>query len=276
MKYADLHVHTYFSDGTYSPSELLTQAEEHHLACVAIVDHDTVDGIEPTLRESKKHAVEVIPGIELTAQEARSEIHILGYLIDYKSKKLLAKLTELKAARIERIHKIIAKLKKLGVALKAETVFKIAGHGSVGRLHIARAMVEEGVVKSTDMAFRKYIGDKCPAYELGFRLSPVEAIRLIKEAKGIPVLAHPYTIYRDEVIERLIAEGILGMEIYYPEHSERMIKSFLKTAEKHDLLVTGGSDCHGKAKPEVLMGLAKIPYTLVNTLKEAKERLYAR
>ncbi|MCX5703060.1 MAG: hypothetical protein NT066_00960, partial [Candidatus Omnitrophica bacterium] len=142
-----------------------------------------------------------------------------------------------------------------------------------GRLHIAKALVREGKVDSIFEAFRKYLGDKGPAFCLGFRFSPAEAIKLIKASGGIPVLAHPYVLHDDDLILKFIDYGLMGLEVYYPEHSQSMINFYLNLAKAHDLLVTGGSDFHGDGKPEVKLGCMKVPYALVEKLKAAKEKL---
>ena len=273
VKSADLHLHTLFSDGTYTPRELIDQTKRAGLSCIAVVDHDAISGIEPTLESARSSDIEVLPGIELTSECEGLEIHILGYLIDYKNKDLIERLDLLKKNRIERIYKIVDKLQEAGINLKTQDIFDIAGQGTVGRLHVARALVKEGWVRSTNEAFRKYIGDKCPAYVLGFRLSPDEAIKLIKDAGGIPVLAHPYTLNRDDLIPKFIDYGLMGLEVYYPEHTQAMTNLYLSLTRKYNLLVTGGSDCHGDAKPEVKIGSIKIPYELVKKLKEAKANM---
>jgi len=276
MKFADLHLHTLFSDGTYTPEELIQEAEKQGLSAISVVDHDTVEGIEPTIEIAKSKNIEVLSGIELSAEYDGLEIHILGYLIDYKRKDLLERLDSLKENRIERIYKILDKLKGMGIILKAETVFDLSKQGTVGRLHIARAMVKDGWVSSIWEAFHKYIGDKCPAYICGFRFSPTEAIKLIKDVDGIPVLAHPYTLNRDELIPQFVEQGLLGLEAYYPQHTQGMVNFYLNLATKFNLLVTGGSDCHGNAKPEVKIGSMKIPYELVEKLKAAKAQTQAK
>lgn len=273
MKFADLHLHTIFSDGTYTPQELISESIKCGLSAVAIVDHDTVEGIQPTIDIAKTQDIEVLPGIELTTEYDSLEIHILGYLIDFKNKELIEKLETLKKNRIERIYKIVDKLKNIGINLESKTIFDIARQGTVGRLHIARAMVAEGKTATVLEAFQKYIGDKCPAYVLGFRFSPNEAIKLIKNVGGIPVLAHPYNLNNDDLILNFIDYGLMGVEVYYPEHSQSMINFYLNLARKHNLLVTGGSDCHGNAKPEIRIGSIKISYELVKRLKEAKFKL---
>lgn len=271
MKFADLHLHTIFSDSTYTPQELIEEASKTGLSCIAVVDHDSVAGIEPTLEYARIKDIELIPGIELSTEYDGLEIHILGYLIDCAQEDLKEKLAFLKRNRIERIYKIADKLKDIGVRLNPQDVFAMANRGTVGRLHIARVMVKDGCVGSTGEAFQKYIGDKCPAYVCGFKFSPEEAIKLIKDIGGIPVLAHPYSLNRDELIPQFINAGLKGLEAYYPEHTPSMTQSYLKLAKKYNLLVTGGSDCHGLAKPEVRIGSLKIPYDLVEKLKLAKE-----
>ncbi len=270
MKFADLHLHTIFSDGTYTPEELISESKKSGLSAIAVVDHDTVLGIEPATKIANTEDIEVLPGIELSAEYDGLEVHILGYLIDYKREKLIEKLEFLKKNRIERIYKIVDKLKNMDVVLEAESVFALAKYGTVGRLHVARAMVKAGLVHSIAEAFRKYIGDKGPAYVCNFRFSPSDAIKLIKEAGGIPVLAHPYTIMKDELIPEFVDCGLMGLEAYYPEHTQGMTNFYLGLAKKYNLLVTGGSDCHGKAKPEAKIGSVKIPYELVEKLKEVK------
>lgn len=272
MKVADLHLHTFFSDGTYSPEELITEADKNGLSAISVVDHDTVEGVEAVIEAGKSKNLEVLPGIELTAEFNGTEIHVLGYLIDYKNDEFRQDLQRLKENRVERVYKITDKLSAMGKRLNPQTVFNLAGQGTVGRLHIARAMEQEGLVSSIFEAFHKYIGDRCPAYVCGFRFSPYEAIKLIKKVGGIPVLAHPYIINRDEWIIEFIKYGMMGLEVYYTEHTSAMINAYLGLAQKYNLLVTGGSDCHGKAKPEAKIGSIKIPYELVNNLKQAKEK----
>ncbi len=272
MKFADLHLHTVFSDGTYTPEEIISQSINAGLTAVGIVDHDTVSGILPCIQAAKAEDIEVLPGIELSAEYDGREIHILAYLLDYQDRNLLEKLDILKNRRIERVYKITGKLKDLGLNLDPKEVFDLAKEGTVGRLHVARAMVAKGLVGSVFEAFQKYIGDKCPAFVLGFKLSPEEAIKLIKEAGGIPVLAHPHTLHNDGLIIQFVGYGLMGLEVYYSEHSQGMVNFYLRMAKEYNLLVTGGSDFHGLAKPEVKIGSIKVPYELVERLKEAKAK----
>ncbi|MDD5155499.1 MAG: PHP domain-containing protein [Candidatus Omnitrophica bacterium] len=270
MRYADLHTHTLFSDGTYTPQGLVEEALKQGLDAVSITDHDNVCGIAPALEAAKHSGPEVIPGIELSAEYNCREVHILGYFIDYGSQRLAKELAVLKNNRISRIHKIVEKLDASGIKLEAQSIFDIAASGTPGRMHVALAMVKQGAAGSVYEAFEKYIGDKGPAYVCGFRFSPLEAIRLIRECGGVAVLAHPYLIDDDELIPQLVKSGLQGLEVYYPEHTQSMVNFYLSLARQHNLAVTGGSDFHGKLKPQVKIGSIKIPYELVEELRKLK------
>jgi predicted metal-dependent phosphoesterase TrpH len=266
MKYADLHVHTCHSDGTATPAQLVKEAVRLGISALAIVDHDTTEAIAEALVAAEGTDLEIIPGIELTAQHENQEIHILGYFLDYRNKDLLSKLKLVQLNRIERVYKIIQNLEGLGVKLNPETVFSISGNATVGRMHIARALVG-----SIAEAFRKYIGDKSPAYVLGFRLSVPEAIKLIHDSNGLAVLAHPYILHNDALIVEFADYGLNGLEVHYPEHSQGMVNLYLELAKKSNLLVTGGTDFHGSVKPQIKLGMIKIPLELVEKLRLAKK-----
>ncbi len=270
MKYADLHVHTTESDGTFTPTRLVQAALKCSLAAIAIVDHDTVGGVAEAKAAAVGTDLEIIPGLELTAQNENQEIHILGYFLDYQNQSLLEKLKLVQQNRVERVYKIVNNLKDLGLTLNPQAVFDISGPGTVGRMHIAKALLQEGLVASTAEAFRKYIGDKSPAYVLGFRFSPAEAIALINQAGGVAVLAHPYMLHNDALIPEFAGYGLQGIEVYYPEHSQAMINFYLDLAKKFNLLVTGGSDFHGAVKPDIKLGMIKLPWELVEKLRQEK------
>jgi hypothetical protein len=273
VKFADLHLHTNYSDGTYTPEELVEKAVGAKLSCISITDHDTVGAIPEAMAAANASGIEILPGIEISCEYELREVHILGYLIDYKSSELLKRLETLKENRISRIYKITEKLNALGIGLKAEDVFSVANGATVGRLHVARAMVLKGLVKTVSEAFNRYIGDSGPAFSLGFRFTPEEAIKFIHDNAGVAVLAHPYIIKDEELIFKLIGLGLMGLEVYYPEHSQGEINFYLGLAKEYNLLVTGGSDCHGSAKPQVRIGSIKIPYDLVEKMKEVRGRL---
>lgn len=269
-KNADLHIHTHFSDGTFSPQEVIERAKDLRLSAISITDHDTVDALPLSFEHARGDDLEVIPGIELTAKFAKSEVHILGYLIDWQSEWFLSKLSEVKKMRMQRLYEMIKKLSAFGIDIELEELLRFANSSSPGRLHLARFMQKKGYVSSIEEAFTRYIGNFAPCYIERFRLSAKEAIGMIQRAGGIPVLAHPHNLNHDELIRQLVGYGLKGLEAYYPLNTPLVNKNYLNLAKKYNLLITGGSDCHGLAKEEVLMGKVRIPYQLVEELKQAK------
>jgi hypothetical protein len=267
-KFADLHTHTIFSDGTYTPLELIKKAAEKKLDVLAVTDHDSVEGIDPAVQEAGFRQIEVVPGIELSCEHETVEIHMLGYFIDHQNSQLKKTLDFLKNNRIERIHKIVDRLNGMGIAIDPEDVFSFSKGGSVGRMHVARALVCRKAVCSTGEAFQKLIGDGCPGYYAGFKLSVPEAIKIIKESGGVPVLAHPYLVKKDSLLAEFVKYGLKGLEVFYPEHSQSMVNFYLGFCRENNLLVTGGSDCHGDAKKEAPLGCVKVPYELVEKLRQ--------
>ncbi|MFZ5800560.1 MAG: PHP domain-containing protein [Candidatus Omnitrophota bacterium] len=274
-KLADLHVHTFYSDSTFSPEEVTALAHKKGLSAIAITDHDTVDGIDETAGFAAKFSLEVIPATELTAELNGREIHILGYFVNHYDRIFLDQLKELKAVRVERIYEMVKRLKLEGVnSLSAQEIIASAGKAAVGRVHIALMMKKQGLVKNIPQAFAKYIGDDCPAYVSKFRLSPKEAIDIIRRAQGIPVLAHPLNIVSDELIPQLVEAGLLGIEVYYPKYSNSVIVHHQQLCKEYGLLATGGSDDHGLAKEEILMGKMKVAYEVVERMKQRRKELY--
>ncbi len=273
MKFADLHVHTFYSDSTFSPEEVVTWAAKKGLSAVAICDHDSVDGIEPCRAFGEAAGVEVIPGIELTVEKSDVEIHILGYFFDHKAAWLKSKLKEMQGGRIDRIYKMVEKLNAEGIDVKAEDVFRLSGEGSVGRLHLAQAMLATGKVKTFKEVFNKYIGFQKSCYVSNVRFTPKEALDVLLRAGGVPVLAHPGIMDRDEYIPELIEYGLRGIEVYHTDHKPGVVKHYEEIAARYGLLMTGGSDCHGLGKGRVLLGGVRVPYGLVEKLREESERI---
>lgn len=273
MKYADLHVHTFYSDSTFSPEEVVSLASRRAISAIGICDHDSIDGIEPCRKLGAKYEVEIIPGIELTVDSTEAEAHILGYFIDHRLGWLRKKLKAVQRARIERVHKIVDRLNKEGIAIKAKDVFDLAGKGSVTRFHIAKAIIKSGKVKTTREIFGKYLGFSKPCYIPNVSFTPEEAIEMILKAGGVPVLAHPFVMHKDEYIDKLIGYGLRGIEVYHPEHNKSAVKHYDKIARENGLAVTGGSDCHGLGKHRVLLGTVRVPYEIVNKLREESERI---
>lgn len=275
MKFADLHVHTTYSDGTFSPQRVVDEALAQNLDCISVTDHDNVSGIAPAILAAAGR-LEIISGIELTTEASGTEIHILGYLIDYTDEAFLRMLKNMQEIRVKRIHMMCQKLTRLHLPVDPKDVFELAGQGSVGRLHMARVLVNKGYVGNTSEAFNRLIGDKGPAYVAKFKMSPKEAIGWIRRVGGIPVLAHPYLLPQKFLIEDFVKAGVLGIEVLYAEHTDFQQSEYLKLAEKYKLLVTGGSDCHGEAKQEAKLGRIRLPYEYVEKLKSAQCRLNAQ
>ena len=245
---ADLHTHTICSDGALSPYELVKKAKAQGLSIISISDHDSVAAIPDALEFGKEFGVEVISGVELSANFEDKEVHILGYFVDYKSQRLLDYLTFFRHERIKRAERIVAKLNSLQVPLRIESVMEHAGTGSVGRPHIAAAMVDEGHTKSYQESFDRYIGNGGPAYERKFQFSPAEAVQLIASSGGLSFLAHPGRYTTDGMLQHLIKAGIDGIEVIHPSHSPEHVAHYRGVASEYYLLESGGSDFHGGKK----------------------------
>lgn len=271
--FADLHVHTDFSDSTLSPAQVVEYASQAGLKAVAITDHDVVDGIPAVASIARLQGLEVIAGVELTAEMEGEEIHILGYFIDYSQPWFLNKLNKICRVRRERIYLIVEKLNKVGVRVNADDIFACAGRGSVGRMHVGQVIVKAGYASDLKDAFEKYIGNKAVAYVKKYTLSPAEAISMISRIGGIPVLAHPYLMGRDEFIPYYVENGLMGIEVFHTSHSDEAVVHYKNIAQKYGLVTTGGSDCHGLAKGEVLIGRVKVDYQIVEQLKSLKKKI---
>ncbi|MFC1667938.1 PHP domain-containing protein [Chlamydiota bacterium] len=265
--FIDLHIHTNCSDGTFAPEKVIEIAHDKGLSAIAITDHDTIDAIAPAIQFSHKFGIEVIPGIELSAYDESLEVHILGYFIDYNKAWLNEKLSDIREVRRKRFEEIINKLTHFGIVLKKTTI-NLDKNISYGRPHIAQLLFNEGHVSCIQEAFKKYLGNDCPCYVEKKRLSIADAIEIIRHAHGIPVLAHPGVLKNDANISHYIEKGIRGIEIYHSEHSKSDEQKYLQIAHDNNLLITGGSDCHGHCKPEVLIGKTKLPYSFLERLKE--------
>jgi predicted metal-dependent phosphoesterase TrpH len=273
-KFADLHVHTFYSDSTFSPEEVVLCASDKGLAAIAICDHDTVDGIEPCMALGPEKGVEIIPGIEMSVEKLDAEIHVLGYFIDWKQDWLRKKLKEIQDSRVERVFVMIGKLNAMGVKVDAEEVFRIAvNKGSVGRLHVAKAMLNSKAITKLREAFDKYIGFAKPCYVPYTKLSPKETMALILKAGGVPVIAHPGLIGNDDCIDEFVEHGLRGLEVYHTDHKSHVSGRYEAIAKERGLIMTGGSDCHGLGKGRILMGTVRVPYEVVERLKEESERI---
>ncbi len=262
MSKVDLHLHSTVSDGRLSPAEVIRKSAEAGLTAISLADHDTVDGVVPALEAAKAFPqLKVIPCVEISTDVPEGEIHVLGYFIDYTSPELQANLRRMRHSRQERAQGMIAKLKNLGLPIEWERVKEIAGGGSIGRPHLAQAMLEKGYIASFKEAFTKYIGGGGPAYVARDKMTPVEAVELILQASGLPVLAHPLTINDPEaIIIELKAAGLVGIEAHYGGYTAEEIHKLVSLAKRYGLIATGGSDYHGiDASTETMIGGADVP-----------------
>ena len=262
MSKVDLHIHSTASDGRLSPAEIVNKSAEIGLTIIAIADHDSLDGIVPALVAAKAFpGLKVIPCVEISTDVPSGEVHVLGYFIDYADHELEANLERMRNSRRERALGMIAKLESLGMPIDWERVQKIAGSGSIGRPHIAQAMLEKGYIASLKEAFTKYIGRDGPAYVEREKMTPVEAVELILLANGLPVLAHPFTINDPEtLVIELKAAGLVGIEAYYNDYTVDEIDKLVSLADRHNLITTGGSDYHGlDTSTETMIGGADVP-----------------
>ena len=271
MRFADLHLHTNFSDGTFTPEELVLHAQKAGLACIALTDHDTVEGCARAAAACAAVKMTFIPGAELTAEHDDTEVHILGYLLDTENKVLLERIAQFQTVRQNRIREMVAALNDLGVPLKVEVVFELANCKSPGRPHVARALVKEKLVGNLDEAFDRFLKKNRPAWVPKTKMSALEAVELIHQAGGMAVMAHPGLNRTDEIIPGLVDAGLDGIECFHTKHSTVMSERYLEIAEKYHLLVTGGSDCHGYSKNKPLIGTVKLPYEHIEKLFAAKK-----
>jgi predicted metal-dependent phosphoesterase TrpH len=271
--FADLHLHTYFSDGTYSPEELVGHAKRSGLKAIAVTDHDTLEGCRRAAVASEAAGIEFLPGTELTAEQDDTELHILGYLIDISNEKLLAEIAKFQNVRQQRVREMVARLNQARVPLEAEAVFALANCRSPGRPHVARALVKAGLCSSLDEAFERFLKKNRPAWVPKFKMSAAQAIELIHEAGGVAVMAHPGLNRADETIPAMVEAGLDGIECFHSKHSTATVEHYLEVADRFHLLVTGGSDCHGMNKGKPLIGSIKLPYQHVEKVKlRAAER----
>jgi predicted metal-dependent phosphoesterase TrpH len=244
---ADLHSHTTYSDGRLSPTELVERAVANGLEVLGVTDHDCRDGLPEALEAASRYpSLLLVPGVELSTDVPGAEVHILGYFIRWQDAHFQRRLSRFRRSRLNRGRSMLAKLKRMGLDVPWRRVRELAGDGAVGRPHIAMAMLEAGHVSSLEEAFEHYIGRNGPAYVERERMTPVEATELIVKVDGLAVLAHPRDLEDlDDLLDELMAAGLIGMEVYYQDYSEKDIERLLHVARRRDLLPLGGSDFHG-------------------------------
>jgi predicted metal-dependent phosphoesterase TrpH len=283
MPEIDLHTHSSASDGSLSPRELVLKAHGIGLKAIALTDHDTTDGLPEALATGRETGIEVIPGCELSVSSAKGSMHILGLWLPEHPGRLETVLEGLRAKRHERNRLIVEKLRRGGINVTYQEVLDLAGPSAVGRPHIARLMVRKNIVSNLEQAFQQFLGAKGSAYVPKEKLTPEQAISLLKEEQATTILAHPFTLNLtgtrlDLEIARLKELGLDGMEAIYSVHSQKQTSEYLNLCRKHDLLVSAGSDFHGKeVKPNIALGTGKgglrPSYELVRIIKERRAAL---
>ena len=272
----DLHLHTTASDGRLSPAELVRLVVDQGLKQISISDHDSTEGLAEAFEEAQNFPeLRIIPGIELSTDIPGDEIHMLGYFIQYEDKEFQEILTGFRKGRLDRAREMVEKLATLGIVLDWERVQEIAGDGSVGRPHIALAMVEKGYCKEPKDAFPEYLGRNGLAYAERPKMTPTEGVELLCRVGGVPVLAHPaYMTDLETNIAALKEAGLMGMEVYYAKFDADTVSRLKNLADKYDLIPCGGSDFHGLGNSdEALPGTAGPPSSTVVQLEEASERI---
>lgn len=271
----DLHLHSTFSDGTFTPTELVHMAHESGIRAISITDHDTVDGTAESIEAGTVYGVRVIAGVELSVYLDDVHFHLLGYCFDHRDQDLLKKLALLQDSRKKRNTVIIEKLSDLGLDVSESELHEISSTGQTGRPHIARLLVQKRVVKNIDQAFALYLRKGKKGYAPRFIYQVKEAIDLIHQSGGSAVLAHPSQISRsvpllDELLESLTALGLDGIETYYPNQRGSFLNKLHRLAAKYGLLETGGSDYHGDIRPDTSMAVKQgnaVPFNLLEQLE---------
>ena len=281
MSRIDLHTHTHFSDGSYSPTELVESANQLGIDILSITDHDTTDGLTEAMAAAINLPLELIPGIELSAQFHNREMHILGYFIDLTDPQFQARLEALRSTRCVRISNILDRLQTLGIDVSLAEVEAASGTGTIGRPHIAQVLIAKDYVKNMKEAFEQFLGSRGKTYVQREVPDAQEIIRWITDAGGIPVLAHPYWegFNKEDsakACHTLVEQGLQGLEVFYGTFSARHISFNLGLARRFDILMTGGSDFHGDLKPDIALGKGRgslhVPTKVVEKLRIAAGR----
>jgi predicted metal-dependent phosphoesterase TrpH len=269
--FVDLHLHTRYSDGTYTPDELAAAARRHELRAVALTDHDTMDGCPEMAAACEREELQFVAGSELTAEVDGVELHLLGYYMDANHAGLRQELERFQSVRQNRIREMVQHLNALGVPLRSESVFELANCQSPGRPHVARALVQEEHCRSLDEAFERFLKKGKPAWVPKFKISATDAIALIHQAGGVAVMAHPGLNRSDHMIPLLVEAGLDGLECFHSKHSTSTTEHYMQLADRHRLAVTGGSDCHGRSKGKPLIGTIKVPYRHLTELDARRQ-----
>jgi predicted metal-dependent phosphoesterase TrpH len=268
--FADLHLHSHFSDGTFTPEEIVARAKSQQLAAISLTDHDSVEGCARAAIACQAADIEFISGTELTTEHGGNELHLLGYFVDIHNTRLLTEIAKSQIVRQNRIREMVVQLNRLNVPLTAEEVFALASCKSPGRPHVARALVNARLVANLDEAFERFLKQGRPAWVPKKKVSSAEAIQLIHQAGGLAAMAHPGLNRTDAVIPDLVEAGLDAIECFHTKHTKSISAHYLAMAAHFNLLVTGGSDCHGMNKGKPLIGTVRLGYAHVEKLYAAR------
>ena len=281
----DLHIHTAYSDGVFTPEKIVDTAIEEGLECIALTDHDNILSFKPAVKHAKeiaeetgKKPLEIIQGVEINTIYKDWEVHILGYFMDVENPEFKNLLKTQQAARIEQTQQILKLLsKKENINIKFDDLKKLVMEGgSIGRPHLARAITSAGGTQSTTEAYNKFIHKDSSVYVERNTVSPFDAVEIIYDAGGIPVFAHPYDVdIAEQLTKDLMKCGLRGLEAYHRKHSPAMVEYFSTLAENLGLIVTGGSDFHAPnpVNGQIVMGKNFIPDWVYDKLVQEKKRL---
>ncbi len=264
----DLHIHSAFSDGHWQVAQIVNFAASQGLKAISITDHDNISGLAEAERLCQKQGVESINGIELSVRAKSCDLHLLGYFFNRNDKNLIEYIEFFQSERSKRAREIVERLNAIGFNLKYQTVAQISANGSIGRPHIAQAMVAAGFASSWAEVFENYLGEGCKCFVPKFKIQPQDAISLLHQAGGLCILAHPAADVSDIEIAELIDNGLDGIETIHPKHSQAQVDHFRTIIQKYDLIETGGSDCHSQDEDNIFIGRLNIPYRLVERMKE--------
>ncbi len=267
MKKIDLHIHTHYSDGIFSPIEILEMAMKNSYDVIAITDHDTLEGYNYAQQFIKKFNLELIPGVEISSYYKDKDVHILAYNFDPNNIELNELLQKIRVSRLKRAEMIVEKLKNLGIYIQMEKVIAMAGKSNlIGRPHIARVLVKNGDCNSNQEAFDYFLGNDSPAYVKKRTPSIEEICEKVEKANGVTVLAHPHTLFNDSFVEEILSKGVGGIEAFYSNYNETTIKKYSKIAEKFGIIRTGGSDFHGDLNDFDIFGEYSAPEIVLSYL----------
>ena len=284
MKIVDLHVHSNKSDGTLSPTQVVDLALEKGLSAFALTDHDTTAGLDEAIAYAADKPIDVIPGIEFSTEYNGKDIHIVGLDIEYNGEAFKSQIQAFVDSRILRNQKMCRNLQEAGIDISYEKLLEAFPGSVTTRAHYARYLLDHGYVKSMPEAFDRYVGDHCRYFVPREKVTPAQAVQLILEAKGIPVLAHP-TLYHmgKDALQKLVSQltdaGLVGLEAIYSTYSAGETREMRQLADRNGLLISGGSDFHGSNKPglELATGYGKlfIPYDVWERLKQKKQEMFS-